>query len=281
VALQKLIQDKLNLLENVTDTFESSAASAQQGILNDILLRLDSLQRTAQGAIVTNTTNLGIVQTVLSDLEGIVTGSQYVEAVSEYVQGFDKSLDLNTKYFTNILDDDVIDTYTRAYITAQKRAAAEAFIGSSGIAMQYRQPLEQLLNNAVSSGSTYLEMVDDIRLNIIGAQDRLGIPERYVKRIARDAIYQTDAASVKAMSDENDIQFYRYAGGTVDDTRDFCMKRNNKVYTREEIENWGNIQSWQGRISGTNSSNIWTYRGGYNCRHFFVPVSESRYEQLK
>lgn len=62
---------------------------------------------------------------------------------------------------------------------------------------------------------------------------------------------------------------YRYAGGVVAETRPFCEQMNGQVLTEAQIRQIWNTQTWAGKRPG----DPFVVRGGYNCRHFFVPVA--------
>jgi hypothetical protein len=70
------------------------------------------------------------------------------------------------------------------------------------------------------------------------------------------------------------IEFFKYRGGLIKDSRPFCVERNDIIYHIEEIKSWGDIKQWQGRRHGTDESTIITFLGGYNCRHTLIGVSE-------
>ena len=61
---------------------------------------------------------------------------------------------------------------------------------------------------------------------------------------------------------------YRYVGGVIAESRPFCVKHNGTVMTEKEIRRIWNTQTWQGKKPG----DPFVVRGGYNCRHMFVPV---------
>lgn len=61
---------------------------------------------------------------------------------------------------------------------------------------------------------------------------------------------------------------YRYVGGVIAESRPFCVAHNGDVMTESEIRNLWNSQTWQGKKPG----DPFVVRGGYNCRHSFVPV---------
>jgi hypothetical protein len=52
----------------------------------------------------------------------------------------------------------------------------------------------------------------------------------------------------------------------IKESRAWCRRHAGKVYTEEEIAKLDK-QTWDGK------SGPWrTHRGGYNCRHFWVPT---------
>jgi hypothetical protein len=63
---------------------------------------------------------------------------------------------------------------------------------------------------------------------------------------------------------------YRYVGGVIAESRPFCKTHNGTVMTEREIRRIWNNQTWQGKKPG----DPFVVRGGYNCRHMFVPVRE-------
>ena len=84
------------------------------------------------------------------------------------------------------------------------------------------------------------------------------------------AIIGLDILGKKDPKDEGEIK-YRYSGPTAQ--RDFCraMQRLNKVYTLKEIESMSGLNPGFG-ARGSNSYNIFKYKGGPNCQHYWEQV---------
>ena len=84
------------------------------------------------------------------------------------------------------------------------------------------------------------------------------------------AIIGLDILGKKDPSDEGEIKF-RYAGPTAQ--RTFCksMLRLGKVYTREEIRRMNSFNPGFGP-RGSNSYDVFKYKGGPNCQHYFEQV---------
>jgi hypothetical protein len=75
-------------------------------------------------------------------------------------------------------------------------------------------------------------------------------------------------------ADELGLTWYRYIGGVINTTREFCNERNNEYYHQDEIEDWAD-EDWDGKIEGTDSETIFSFCGGWNCRHELIPVLDS------
>ena len=86
-------------------------------------------------------------------------------------------------------------------------------------------------------------------------------------------VKELDEKAKQAFSDS--MEFFLYQGRPIKTTRSFCRDRLNKYWHRKEIEEWGRNAScapWKGMHKGTNDVNIFLLRGGYSCRHGFLPV---------
>jgi hypothetical protein len=63
-------------------------------------------------------------------------------------------------------------------------------------------------------------------------------------------------------------QRYQYVGGIVAESREFCQRMDGRTFTRDEIYDIWTNEDWQGKAPG----DPFVVRGGYNCRHQFIPV---------
>ncbi len=60
------------------------------------------------------------------------------------------------------------------------------------------------------------------------------------------------------------LTWYRYIGGVIQTSRDFCIERDGGYYTQEEVAGWAD-EDWPGKIEGTNAETVFSYCGGYNA----------------
>ena len=103
--------------------------------------------------------------------------------------------------------------------------------------------------------------------------------QRYITQVTNDAVMGFNAEYLQSISEDLDVQYYSYSGTIIGDSRPFCVARAGRRFKKEEIEKWPDLGNWQGRIPGTNKQTIFSYRGGWNCRHLIWPISELQYQR--
>ena len=98
----------------------------------------------------------------------------------------------------------------------------------------------------------------------------------------------TGRAQPNVKSEQDGVFFqsrYRYSGGSQEDTRPFCKKMLaiNKLYRKEDIIAMGNNASsnpgWGPR--GIDTYDMFLYKGGGNCHHFWTRETYRRIQYLK
>lgn len=99
------------------------------------------------------------------------------------------------------------------------------------------------------------------------AADRVGNNmKKYASQIAHDSLMQFDGQFTKYKAQEAGLTQFKYVGTNITTTREFCRRQLDKVFTEEEArEVWS--QSWKGKSGG----DPFIDRGGYRCRHSFIP----------
>src|SRR5690606_11463950 len=104
---------------------------------------------------------------------------------------------------------------------------------------------------------------------------------RYARQVSSDAITQFNANYINLISDDLGLKHYYYKGTKVDDSRSLCRDLAGKYFKEEDLRSIIQRRSasgWGGMIPGTNWATFPRYRGGYNCRHYLIPVSKELYE---
>jgi hypothetical protein len=267
---QSIIDDLQIQINQIAKKLNDSSSKIQQSIYDDIIVELSKLDQTA-GDIKTSVSNLKRIQIIKDNISKIVLSPEYKDDVEVFLSGFDElQLTMDT-YFTAISEEfgesPLINQIKTHFIDVTGNSLREAGIDANVI-----QPIENILNQYVTTGASYKDLVEQVRLLTLGNPEKLGRLSSYVKQITTDSLNQYSANYMKAISNDLNLEFYFYSGNVKDTSREFCDQRHGKYFHRKEVEAWANL-SWAGKIQGTNSSNIFIYRGGYHCRHQLIPVS--------
>ncbi len=266
---QSIIDDLQVQIDQIAKKLNDSSSKIQHNIYDDIIVEISKLDQ-ASGDIKTSIANLKRIQTIKDNINNIVLSPEYKDDVNTFLSGFDTLEATMDNYFTAISDEfgtgKVIDQIKTHFIEVTGNSLTEAGIDANVIA-----PIENMLNQYVTTGASYKDLVEQMRLLTLGNPEKLGKLSSYVKQITTDSLNQYSANYMKAISNDLGLEFYFYSGNVKDTSREFCDQRHGKYFHKREVENWASL-NWTGKISGTNSSNIFIYRGGYHCRHQLIPV---------
>lgn len=284
-SLREILLEKEQRLESVPNAFAAKVDIAQKDILRELLKELDSLTRT-DGKIDLTTENIARIQTISERLNNyIFTDTDYAEALTTFAREFNVQGELSRKYFESIIEgfeDNIV--YRQTLALAQRNSID--LLTRSGVSQNFVNPIKEILQASVTTGGSFTDAVQALTDYVIGNKQVDGHLLRYVKQVAYDGFAFSDANYMRTISEDLNFEWYQYFGGTISDSRCFCVTHSNGIYHKNEIEYWGETPSlWDkkigcekggGRVPETNKSTIWTYRGGYNCRHQIVPVATTQ-----
>lgn len=272
-SLEDIIREKLQRLESVPDAFVSSVEKAQKQVYKDILKTLSSMQTDAAGKLIINQKNLAKISTITEKLKESVFGSEYRTAVETFSKEIARQASITNSYFADAFagafsEETIYKEVLRASITQTL-----ALYSENAIEQILINPIREQLFASITSGASMADMIDAVSDSIIGLKGE-GKLLSYVKRISYDAFAVNDRSYTNIISESLDVQWFRYLGGLISDTRTFCAERNGKYFSKQEIKAWAS-KDWQGKRAGTNGETIFNFAGGYSCRHSILPVPES------
>lgn len=155
----------------------------------------------------------------------------------------------------------------------------------TGVDVNFLQPILDTLQSCIQIGGNIDDLIDELKIFITGGETGVGGLQRYVTQVTNDSITQFNATYNQTITQDLGIEFYKYVGTKIANTRPFCREFTGDYFHKKEVEKLGigldpltgkslaSENLLEGRINGTNASNIFTNRGGWNCRHFFSPIS--------
>ena len=146
----------------------------------------------------------------------------------------------------------------------------------NGVYIQSDDAEAQTLVDFIRDNKDDAAMVDQVdkavdMLHSIYSRDRVGNNlRRYARAYAHDSLMQFSASANMAIAADVEIDRWEYYGDSILDSREWCRNHAGRIMTTEEIRQEWASTSWQGKSAG----DPFIVRGGYNCRHHFVPVIE-------
>lgn len=193
-----------------------------------------------------------------------------------FVQNFDTVKDANLSFHESQNKRKADRAVVTSITNQMKKLVADRLTNANGTLSQtmlvsIRQTLQ---NNAVSS-VPLTTTIDQIGDYIAGTPDTAGQFSRIATLTSRDGYFQYQGKIDQELSTQFGYNAYRYIGSLVEESRPQCVRWADKGYIlfselEKEIE-WAE-NNGSGMIEGTTPDNFAEFRGGYNCRHFAVPV---------
>lgn len=252
--------------------FASSMARVQNTLYESLLGVVKNLELDADGYILQNSANRKVLNDANAKIHEVFNSPAYTGAVSKSVAAISQIDELNSSYFTTIPKFAENKLFLKS-LQSSTIQTVEKYILQDGLQSQVIDPLIQILNQNVNTGGKFSGMLDQIKTYITGNKDIEGRALSYSRNFLKDSLFQYSRSYQESVTRDLKLDWYLYAGGLIDTSREFCVERAGRYFRREEIESWA-AQSWAGRHRNTTESSIFIFCGGYGCTHSLIPVDE-------
>lgn len=284
-------QDNINAVAKVmddgVDAFLEGVEKSQSGMFNKTLAIVKELETDINGNIKTTVKNLRLLTRVRKTIVDEILTESYQKRVKTFTNQYPAIQSLNNGYFKGI--EAAFNPNRELYnqIVQNSIQTTSASLLESGIDQNVIEPIIRIVDDSVSTGATFSDMVDELRLVMKGDPERLGKLMRYSTQITTDALNQFNGIYNETIAKDLDLEWYFYSGGIQKTSRAFCKKFVGKYFHRKEVEDFGRGKDLDGsslcggptktnlctgRIPGTNASSIFRYRGGFQCNDIFKPT---------
>lgn len=278
----ELTRDKVRRLTTIPDDFLSKIPKAESQVYDSVVELIARLE-VKNGSYVISTRNLNIASEISLLLKEVLLASDYTKYVAEFAKEFDTQAKISNDLFSKAFPDFEKSDMATSVNNIAKRDTIDQLLNRASDA-EFISPLRDIIEQAVINGSGYSETLKSLRTFIKGDDELAGKMERYSRLYAHDAFAIADRSYTSVVSEELGAEWFLYSGDTIATTRPFCEERHNQYYHFKEIEDWGagkrtgdlkwpQSGTWAGRIPETNSTTIFSYCAGFNCRHSILPVS--------
>lgn len=271
---EKFIQERKNILA-------SDVSALQKKLYTKLFDKLIAVLDIEGGSIINNNANISAtsaVDKVFKDFE-----TDLSKTMQGVTNDYSKLIGYNEKYFAEFNAYTFASVKIRVINQMQARAGfsskgfekdgfVDSFIKDKAIA----RSVKQAVLGAVLNGTPLKELSKSLSATINGTDKSPGALENHFRTYVYDTYSQFDRETSNQFSIGLDLNYAIYAGGLVDASREFCIVRNGKAFTREEIHAFGTPQDKfggytnksKGEFTGKNKDYIPERDlGGYNCGH--------------
>lgn len=297
----EILARKQEFIDLNRSKLESSVIKLQEKLLNSVIAEVIPSLDVADGKILDTTKNYQI----LGDLDKVYKEFTSISSATlgkEIITTTNGLVNLGKSYFGVALTDNLGSRFDK--IVEKTANKMNARIGVKGGQMvrggfldsvfkdqSLATQIKSFIAKSVTGQIDTKEFIKGLT-NLIDGGEKKGLLEKQYERYAYDVYQQYDAAYNSTLAEEFGMNYFIYQGGLINDSRDFCVAHNNKVWSRDEAEDW---TSWTPSLGEypegyeIKQKDIYVHpsymdyagysplvdRGGYNCRHMLGWISDT------
>lgn len=207
----------------------------------------------------------------------IVNNPEYVAEVGRVLTGFKELKKLSDLYFSELIDGfNAKEELYKEILSANVEVTKDMLLGS-GIRNNFANGIQEVLkaNNAGTTNRKLLQKT--LKEFIEGTEGEKAYLNKYIRQTTSDAVMTFTREYQNTIAADLNLSFFFYAGTLISDSRAFCKARAGRYYKKSEVEQWAELKDWDGKKSGTTKTTIFSYCGGWGCRHQLYCVTQTQY----
>lgn len=286
---QELISAISETVDSAIDRFNAKIPSTQRQMMREINVLLRDLDYDGDKIKVT-VKNMKAIGDIRNKLRRIIFKADYIDNVKDYMKTFNEIASLQNQYMGKVNSDFKITPVLKEL----KQQAINSTIDSLtkvGIEANVIKPIQEILRINITTGGSYKEMTDQLRIAVEDTISSEGTLNRYVKGTTTDAISVYSRQYLQQATDALGMDWFLYTGSLKTTSRCFCIAmRERKYFHRAEIPALikGEFPEFEqheckiyaktglpdGFFPNTTADNFLTNGGGFNCTHRSIPVIE-------
>lgn len=286
---------KINaLVEDSAKNFNDKTPSLQQRVYDEIVLLLKDLDLKGD-RLATTVKNIRAIGDINRKLEKIIFDEGYKDQVKDFLKVYSEIAQAQNQYFKSV-EEKFKPTAVLQAIREQSVDSTLNGLTEAGLTANVIDPIKNILQKSITTGGSYKELSETLRVNLIDDQTGDGLMTRYLKTYTTTSVAQYSRNYSQTVAEGLQFAWYRYVGSNIETTRCFCRAMTEKEYFHkseipallkgdfaefEDKECGINRKTGlpEGMINGTNIANFMTYAGGWNCQHSIFPVPPSAVPQ--
>lgn len=277
-------------IQSSVDAFNKSIPKVQRSIVEEIEVLLKDVD-VKNGRITANARNVRLIAAIKQRIEKLILRNEsYNGQLKKYLDSYKTITKLQNAYFEELSREYKTPKLLNAIRTEAISSTYDSMT-KAGISANISEPIQDMLRVNITSGAKYSTMLNQVRNFMVTNDKGAGALERYAKQITTDSLNQYSAQFSDLVTNDLGLEWYEYTGAVIETSRPFCAALHEKRYVHQseltdivkgnfpEFDEFDGVINEktglpEGMIDGTNATNFKIYRGGWNCGHQLVPVSE-------
>jgi len=280
-----IINDIQDLLEKRVNDFSDAMPEVQRQAYKEVLILAKDLDTASDGTIKPTLKNVKMIAKIKQRLNEVILDGKYYKELDKVVSTYDQITKLQNAYFTSMVGEFTVPVVL-AEVQKQSMEIIIESMGKEGMNAGVINRVRDILNKNVTTGGKIDDFIEEVRIYLNDTPDGDGALKKYSKQIVTDALNQYSAQYHQLISDDLGFKFYKYVGTLVKDSREFCKKiieAKKGCMPVIHISQFSELLAGRicgeqihinkksglpdGLIKGTNTSNIFVNRGGWQCGH--------------
>lgn len=276
----EILKELFDTIDTSIEKITNKADAQQKSILREVELLIKDLSLDENGNIKSTIGNLKLINKINAKLEKVILTPEYKKSVSDFVKSFTEVEELQNRYYRDVFNEFVVPKTSQELKELTIQATIKD-LTESGLNSNVSNAISNLISSNIKGKQSYDSLRTQLKDYILGTKEKNGRLLSYVNQITSDSLNTYSAEYDKIITDVIQPQWFKYVGSIILDSRPFCKAVVDKKWvhkselvalSRGEVD--GEKVSTQGFKPNTDKENIIINRGGWNCRHKFVAVSE-------
>lgn len=259
------------LIDETVDAFNAGMLKTGGGAWLKSVGPLNRMERDDRGKLYSSVSNTSAMQATAQAMVNATLTNVYQQRVESLKSPLPAIAQIIEDYYVNNIGDltQVVRGKIPGIITNTEREI-DNMMGGEAVQSQIIDPTINALSNHINMHSTHEAMMKDMDIRVRERYDKFSGPRAadILQRFSRD---MNDLMAINFQ-----LTWIKYVGGLRENSRDFCIEKNDNYYHVSEVKLWPRQEApWDGMLPGTNKYTIFTNAGGYNCYHTFQYVKAS------
>lgn len=288
------IKKILTTIDKSINGFMDKVPNIQEKIYKEILILTKDLKLDSRGNIKNSIDNYRILSQLRTRLRRVIFDKEYVKISKDLLKSFDDIDEVTKSYYASFATSPSSTTEEILKIIRQDSINRTAlYLSEQGVDINIISKAQSILQSNITSGGSYAEFQDAMKVFINGNAENLGAFHKYANTIVIDSINTYSRTYQTVITEDLGLEWYIYTGSLLETSREWCKHMVKKKYVhKSELDDilFNNIDGVdicskeipcnkktklpEGMKADTNVNNILDYAGGWNCGHGFYGIAK-------